>query len=50
VGFEILHGIRAELKRDKFISASQKSETTVTSLDKILNFSFSAENGQWLQV
>jgi hypothetical protein len=45
VGSEILHGIRVELKRGRFILASQKSGTTVTSLDKILNFSFSAENG-----
>jgi hypothetical protein len=50
VGSEILQGIKAELKRSKDISASQKSGTAVTSPDKILDFSFSAEKSQWLQV
>jgi hypothetical protein len=48
VGFEILHGIRVELKKGRFISVRQKKGTKVTSPDKSLNFSFSTENGQWL--
>jgi hypothetical protein len=48
VGSEILHGIRVELKKDRFISARQKKGTKVTSPDKSLNFSFSAKKGQWI--